>query len=242
MLRCFRFLKIFLSKFHRKKENGYNYIISLGYNCEVAYRFLKFFRFEESSLFNWTYSKTIDDLISTLNNFEELGKNSFHLPNPLWECKNTHIRFHGKCDMSMCIKNTENEKILEEDLKDLEGRIQYLKKKFTDIAQNDESKLYIYKIKKEDITGDIEDKLLNLHKALVKIGANNFKLLIVSEETAGTIPNNPLYITRTVKYFAPNDNVTSKKCFNNGWDDIYAEFYQNKRHKKPRKKQYKFER
>ncbi len=241
MYKITRHFKVFLSAFSRKKENGFNYIISLGYNCEVTYRFLKFFKFEESGLFNWTYSRTIDDLIFAINNFDKLGMNGFDNPNPLWECKNTHIRFHGKEDMGTYLNHLETKEILEKDLKELEGRIRYLKNKFINIAQSSESKLFIYKIKKDDITNDVENRLLSLHKALTNIGAKNFKLLIVQEKTNNTIATSPFYIVREVNYFAPDDAVTDKKYFNNGWDDIYTEFYPNQRHIRNKIKKYKFD-
>ena len=109
----------FILNLLRKKENQFNYIISLGYNCEVAHRFLKYFKFEISGLFNWTYSYSIKDLISALKNFESIGSGDFELPNPLWECKNTHIRFHGKADMKEFIDGTATNEIIENDRKDL---------------------------------------------------------------------------------------------------------------------------
>ena len=41
-------------KFLYKKKH-YDYIVSLGYNREVAYKFLKYYNFEESSLLNFEF-------------------------------------------------------------------------------------------------------------------------------------------------------------------------------------------
>ena len=236
-----RYIKIFLSRFSREEKNGFNYIISLGYNCEVAYRFLKYFRYEESSLFNWSYSKTITDLIYTLNNLDKLGSEGFIEPNPLWECKVTHIQFHGRQDMLTYLTKQQTEVILKRDLADLESRLAHLRDKFISIAKSRESKLYIYKMKKEDITQDAENIIESLYNALESIGAQNFRLLIVQEKAGRELQQSSKYLVRTVSYFAPDEDVTNSKFFNNGWDNIYAEFYQNQKHSKYKKKKYKFD-
>ncbi|MBR2068357.1 MAG: hypothetical protein IJ877_01215 [Candidatus Gastranaerophilales bacterium] len=236
-----RHLKIFFDKFKRKKENKFDYIISLGYNCEVTYRFLKYFKFEDSGLFNWTYSYSINDLIYALNNFDKIAQGEFINPDPLWECKNTHIKFHGRENMGTYMNHLETDEILKKDLEDLKGRINHLKEKFLDILKNDKSKLYIYKIKKEDLKNDPEEKIKELNNALKNLGGNNFKLLIVYEKQDLIIPDNPNFITRNVEYFAPDNAVTDRKYLDNGWDNIYSEFYTNKI-KSNKKKKYKFER
>lgn len=113
-------LKFFIRKIKmsskRKLENKYDYMLSLGYNCEVTFRFHKYFNFEETSLFNWTYSKSIDDLINVLNNLDEIGSLGFKEPNPLYKCIKTNYLFHGK----MKWKNIkDNPELIEKDTKDL---------------------------------------------------------------------------------------------------------------------------
>ena len=125
------------------KKNQYDYIISLGYNCEVTYKFLKYYKFEESSLFNWSFFYSIDDLINALNDFNNIGSGLWQKPNPLWECLNTHIRFHGKVSMAKYIANTISAAEMEDDKQDLISRIKYLKEKFLKIAQSEKRKLYI---------------------------------------------------------------------------------------------------
>ena len=89
-------IKKFLENFKYEK---FRYIVPLGYNCETAFRFWRLYRFLDSSLFAWTYSYSIEDLINALNNFDSILAGEIALPNPLYECKNTHIRFHGKANM-----------------------------------------------------------------------------------------------------------------------------------------------
>lgn len=238
-----RNLKIFFAKFKRKKENKFDHIISLGYNCEVTFRFLKYFKFEEPNLFNWTFSYTINDLIYALQDFEAIGSKDFAIPDPLWECNATHIRFHGKADISYINNNMPSQEIVNTDKKNLVERIKYLKEKFLKIAQNDDKKLYIYKIKDTDISDSVNEKINSIIKALNKHDAKNYKLLIISEEKYSKyFAKDDSYIYRTVKYFADDNHIPDRKYFDNGWDNIYEEYYQIKNKNSKKKKKYKFER
>lgn len=234
-----RITKLAIRKFQAKKENHFEYFISLGYNCEVMHRFLKHFYFEESNLFNWTYSFGINDITYALNNFDELGNNDFNLPNPLWECKSSHIKFHSKAPTTIYIEKTATEEDYRKDKEELISRIKYLKEKFISLAKNNERKLYIYKIKKEDIDNSVNEKIENLIQALNNIGAKNFKLMVVAEEEYKNYFKEGNYIFKTVKYFADDNDVMNEKYMPNGWDEIYREFYPTK--SKGKDKKYKFE-
>lgn len=226
----------------RNKEKFYDHIISLGYNCEIQFRFYKYFKFEETSLFNWSYINSIDDLIKVINNPSLIGKQGYEQPNPLYTCKETNIKFHGKAKWK---KIKDNPELIDKDLNDLAERVDYLKEKFIKTLQSDSKKLYIYKVRQTDISEDIDKKISELKKAL-KIqageGIARFDLLIISEEKNKKFfreINN--YIFRTVKYFAPDEEVTSKKYLNNGWDEIFDEFYTKKPKWYKKNKKYKFE-
>ncbi|MBR1907374.1 hypothetical protein IJ818_00365 [bacterium] len=240
------FIRLIKNKIARRKriaENCYDNIISLGYNCEVTFRFLKYFGFENTNLFNWTYSYSVNDLINALNNFGDICSAEMKNPDPLWECEKTHLRFHGKADTRIFMKGRETEEILQADKADLLGRVAHLKEKFLNILKDDTKKLYIYKIKKDDIDENVNEKLLKLLAALKNLGGNNFKLLIVAEkENAKYFTENENYMVRFVKYFAPDNCLVRKKYFNNGWDDIYNEFYVQIPDKQENKnKKYKFD-
>ena len=233
------FIRDFRLFFRRKREDKFDYIFSLGYNCEVAFRFYNFFRFEESNLFNWTYSNSIDNLIYAIKNFDEIGAADYENPNPLWECKNTHIRFHGKADMSNYENGNFNEDLLNKDKNDLIERIEYLKSKFKKMAQNNSRKLYVYKIKSEDF---ISQKVEELYKTLREFGCINFKLLIICEKKVyKELPyTDKNIVIRSVDYFAPDEDVTGSNYLDNGFDKVWEEFFTTSKKKKKNKK-YKFE-
>lgn len=228
----------------RIKENNskfYNQIISLGYNCEIQFRFYKYFKYEETSIFNWSYIKSIDDLIRVLNDFSLIGKQGFKLTAPLYTCNETNISFHGKAKWK---KIKDNPELIEKDIEDLSERLNYLKEKFIKTLKSNQKKLYIYKVKESDITENITDKIIKLKKALQAQGGASagFNLLIVAEEKyAEYFQKTDEFIFRTVKYFAPDKEVTCKKYLDNGWDEIFDEFYSKKPKGYKKKKKYKFE-
>lgn len=227
-----------------KKDNSkfYKNIISLGYNCEIQFRFYNKFKYEETSLFNWSYINSIKDLIQVLNDLSLIGKQGFRVSAPLYTCNETNISFHGKAKWK---KIKDNPELIEKDIKDLGERLDYLKEKFVNTLKSNEKKLYIYKVKETDITNDINEKIIELKNALKTIegkASSEFNLLIVAEEKyANYFKNTDEYIFRTVKYFAPDKEVTSKKYLDNGWDDIFNEFYSKKPKGYKKKKKYKFE-
>ena len=226
----------------RNKDNFYEQIISLGYNCEVQFRFYKYFKYEETSLFNWSYIKNLDDLIRVLNDLSLIGKQGYKQTVPLYTCIETNISFHGKAKWK---KIKDNQELIEKDIQDLSEKNNYLKEKFINTLKSNSKKLYIYKVKNSDITENINDKIIELKKTLETLegGASaGFNLLIVAEEKyANFFKNQNEYIFRTVKYFAPDNDVTSKKYLDNGWDEIFDEFYSKKPKGYKKKKKYKFE-
>ena len=233
------FFRRFKMSFFRKKENKYDYIFSLGYNCEITFRFHKYFKFEETSLFNWTYSQSIDDLINVLNNLSSIGSLGFERPNPLYKCLKTNFQFHGKMKWK---KIKDNSELIEKDMNDLGQRIAYLREKFVNILCSKRRKLYIYKLKSEEVTDGIIEKILLLKKALISLGGENFDLLIVSEEKYTSFFNNSSeFLYRSVRYYAPEKDVTSSKYLENGWNEIFDEFYALKPKGYRKNKKYKFE-
>lgn len=212
---------------------NYDNLISLGYNCEIAFRILNYYGEIRSSLFNWTYAYSIGDLIYALNNFDLICTGDMIKPNPLWECKNTKIRFHGRLPMTIWLSNEKvDDKIANDDLAELKSRTEYLKTKFIKIATEKNLKnLFIYKMKSSDFeTCENGVKNINLlFEVLNKLSNNEFELLIILEENpminnlTTSLNNEHIYI-RTVKNFAPDDNVTSPEYDISDWKLILDEF------------------
>lgn len=222
----------------RKKCNKYDYIFSLGYNCEIAFRMVRYFKFEESSIFNWAAVKSMDILIDALNNFEKIGSAGFNPPPPLWKCRASDIFFHGKKNVEDLLNDPE---LMQQDSEELTSRLQYLKDKFIKILSSEKRKLYIRKVDKEDIDNDILNKIDALHEAMQQLGGKNFDIMIVSEEKYKDLfKNTDGFIYRTVTEFPPDTYAVSPDFFNNGWNEIFDEFYVSKP-KHAKKKKYKFD-
>ena len=220
----------FFSKlFTNKNVKKYGHIISLGYNCELSYQLFRHNRFVESNLFAWTYIYSAKDLLNALNNLNLIGENGFLPPNPLFECKNTHIRFHG---------NDKNP--TQKDYDELSQRVFYLRDKFLKTLSDGETNLYMIKIRTDE--DNIEQIISNVFEKLNNMVKNQFDLLVILENDARLaqrfeeIPN--IYI-RFVDFFAPDDDVTTKKCDKKNWKAIFDEF--RPKYKLKKKKKFKFE-
>ena len=92
-------------------------------------------------------SRIIPDIINAFKDFDAIAEGDFYFPNPLWECKNTNIRFHGKAELELSLNNNFSAEELNNDKEELISRLRYLKAKFLNILRDDSKKLYIYKIK-----------------------------------------------------------------------------------------------
>ena len=100
---------------------------------------------------------------------------------------------------------------------------------------------YTYYINKENET-DIINNINLLKNTLIKIGANNFEILIVLERTKIPIKiqnDLPQVYIRYVEKFAPENDVTYKKYDKKSWNNIFKEFKPNFKNKKTKK--FKFE-
>lgn len=235
-----RFLTRLKKRLHAKK---YVHIIPLGFNCEVAFRFYHYYKFLDSSLFAWTYSNSINDLIYALNNFNLILSKKILDPTPLYECECTHIYFHGKLDMKLWLNGDGNKNLMNEDKKELIERVNYLKEKFNKCATDDKKTLYIYKVSENDsVHENINENIIKLYDTLKKLCTNPMDLLIIIEEDYAykfLEEREHLYI-RSVKKFNPEEDVVNpKKGDKFGWQMIFDEF--RPLYKLKKEKQFKFE-
>lgn len=231
----------------KKFRKKYGHIISLGYNCETAHQFFQHYGFVESSLFTWTNTININNLIFALNNPDKLLSGEIINTNPMWRCMNTDIRFHGRADAAVWQdKSKVTDEIIQADMTELISRVHHLKEKFIQTAQDNKNNLYIFKyqVKHED-ENEIKNNVLLLYKTLKKRVKNNFDLLLIFEKDSvktnfsDNFSNyNNIYI-RYVDFFAPENNVVGGECDKKGWKKIFNEFKPN--YKLKMKSKLKFE-
>lgn len=228
-----------------KNIKKYGHIISLGYNCEFSYQFFKYHGFVESSLFAWVNTINIDNLIYAINNLDKLLTGEIVNTRPMWRCLNTDIRFHGKAPGEIWMNNNiVDEKIIEEDKRELISRVTHLKEKFINTAKDGKKNLYIYKYLVVDKNKKIQNNIELLYSSLKKIVKNDFDLLFIFEKCKidndlQNMINKDNVFLRFVEYFSPEEDVTGKIYDKYGWRKIFNEFKPNFKLKKTKK--FKFE-
>lgn len=230
IVRCFRCMLNSLSWWFRKSAIKYHKnFVSLGYNCELAYRYNLNNGFVDSGLFQWGYSCSCDDLIFALNHLDLLFTGEILDPNPLYECANTHILQHGKSPMSLWMKGgagTSEQK--EADKAELVGRIRYLKEKFVNTL-HEGGALVMYKMRSaEALAPNAAEKVRTILATLKKLGAKEFDFVLVLENKCrGSLQfdkNERVYV-RYVKEFNPDEDVSNKRIGDfYGWKCIFNEF------------------
>lgn len=230
-----------LKKIISNNTKKYKHFLSLGYNCENAYRFFKKYHFVESSLFTWTNSHNIGTLLKALKDLNLIFKQEPIKVEAMWECPDTKILFHGTepKEMNVHYKNYTNEQF-KPYREELVSRIGHLKKKFINQLIDNEKTLitYAYKTTNETAT-EIIKNILELRKTLEELGANNFELLIILEKhNQINIEQESIFI-RYVDNFAPHNNVLTKKYDKKSWNKILNEFRPDFKLKKTKK--FKFE-
>lgn len=236
----FRVGETLRARFRRRK---YPQIITLGVNCELAFRFFRKWGFVDSSLFSWAQLFCLDRLTDALGNLSSVlsGPARFDEPSHMWECLNSGIYFHGQLKWSSDAPHP-CETELQADLDDLRGRVNHLREKFIRYATNELKTLFIYRLAKGDVmSGHLRKSLERLRTALVDRGARNFDILVVCERADRpqiVLPEG--FFCRTVRKFNPGHAITDPELGDPvGWNAIFTEFAPAKL--LPKKHAFKFE-
>ena len=215
----------------RLRRKRFAQILPLGINCETAFRFFRKWGFVESSLFAWAQSRNLATITSALERFDEILAGSVAL-NPsdhLWLCGNSGIRFHGKLKWTPGLSPSQVE--LDADLADLKGRLAHLKDKFRNSLRNAETTLLVHRLAAADAADPrLADKLDALEAALLKLGAANWRLLVICErKDLNHMPKGPNRIFRAVRAFNPGSAITDARLGDpTGWNAIFSEFAPNR--------------
>ena len=234
------FPRMALASLRRKK---YDHILSLGMNCEPAYRFSLSWGFVDSTPFAWALSPTLPTFIRALREPESLGSDDFewHKKSLLWKCRKTGMYFHGKLALNpQGQPPTQDE--LNADKADLSQRLAYLLEKFARILSDESSKALILRVHTEDVLrDDINSSLDEIQRTLESNRARNYTLVVVVEHAVrkriATAPNR---VVRTVLAFNPGECVAKEKLGDpTGWRALFTELTPAKI--LPKKHAFKFE-
>lgn len=213
--------------FRRKR---YQHVLSLGMNCEIAFRQVIAWGAVDSSLFNWGTTESLSNLTHALEHFEDLFNGEiFRGSNGLWKCAHTGISTHGR-------------KYTAEDKEDTLARMKYLKEKFLKQISDEGKTLLVRRLHDGDLESpNFKEDLLKFDSALRKLGARNHEyLLVVEARNIEKVPRIEGFHVRTVKAFNPTNEVTKKRIGDYvGWSTIFSEFVPVAKPK--RRGPYKFE-
>ena len=218
--------------FKRRNKRIYGHIISLGCNCEVSFQFFLKYNFVESSLFAWSYVGECCKLMFALKNMDVLSTKGFKKEFPMYIDNATGIAFHSKNS-----KDSTEQELLDE----LNGRIVYLRDKFRKTATDGKKNLYIYKYPSKDFSSEkAVNDIKELYAILTELVENDFNLLIISEkQNKIAIESMENVFIRYVKFYTPDNKVTSKPYDKKHYNKIFSEFKPG--FKLEKKKRFKFE-
>jgi len=205
--------------------------MSLGHNCEVAYRYFRRNGFCESAIFQWGGFFTLRELVYGLEHWDLVYTGEVIGPNPIYRCANTKMNAHGKAPMSEWINGITdaNRAAMEADRADMLGRVAHLKVKFVEKLRAG-GNLLVYKMRPECwFADDCAEMMERLYAALVKFGAKDFDLVFVLEEKCRAkkiaLDGMPRTFVRYVSAFNPDDHAAEEQYGDKyGWRIIFDEF------------------
>ena len=229
--------------FKKNNKKKYKHVISIGCNCENAYRFFQRYKFVESSLFTWANSVNINILFNALSNLDNILFNAPEKASVMWKCPDTNIYFHGTEPMEMNINpNNYTAEDYEPFANELKSRVNHLKEKFLSQLRDDKKTLIMYTYHTKDSEDVIVENIRTLNDKIKTLGGNNCELLVILEsknKLNENFDNDKNIYLRYVEQFAPCENVTTKKYDKKSWDKIFNEFKPDFKLKKNKK--FKFE-
>ncbi len=222
----------FLRIFARMRSRRFDHIVTLGYNCELAARFFECFKFVDATLFCWAAAPHCEEMCHALEHPDEIFSGEIDIPRkdfPLFRCKNTNVRAHGRAKMNVWLSDTPPTKeFVDAEIAELVSRIAHLRKKTFDYLRDDKSVLVILKIKPAECKpGCANDTVRRYINTLNKIGTRNMTFLVICEESM--VPSfegpHPDFELRAVAEYNPESNAADlKRGDSRGWRLIFDEF------------------
>jgi len=217
--------RILQALIHAKK---YEHIVTLGVNCEPAFRFYDTWHFVDSSLFAWAQCFNLKTLASALTRLDKFFAGDVELDplSKMWICRNTGIYLHGQLKWGPGMPEPTSDDI-EKDKADLRGRIAHLREKLVRYATDDKSTLFVHRLNEADEKSPrLREDLLGLLGSLESLGSSSFKLLVICErQFLSRMPVLPNCEFRFVEAFNPGHAITDTSLGDRvGWRAIFREF------------------
>lgn len=211
-------LHIFLNKNFKRKY--YDLIISLGFNCSLAYNINRVHGCLESSLFNWACVGDNEKFLKVLDSTDILFSEGFDYKKDcnMFECTATNIVFHGRSrtkkvknkDFKIYYENVKNEYL------ELISRTDHLKENFKKLLNSDNKKLFLMVLNPtQRYTFEERTQFINKTFDILQTKTRNFELVVIcTNEIYEGIKNrtNPAVTLRSMNRIAPiGDAVNPNK-------------------------------
>ena len=220
---------IFLKGLFRRRKR-YSHFLLLGYNCELAYRFLRANGFLDSTFFAWTSTGDCKGLVNALRSFDEVfaGEMSFNptASDMFLDAKTgvaAHSRYNPKAEGERVARTASD---IESEKAELRSRMNHLREKFYRQLRDDEPTLAVVKLRPEEChEGDARIKALDAQ--LREMGGRNFSVLAVCRKAdAVHFPKEHSdYFLRTVSSYNPEWMTATEQLGDRaGWTVIWREF------------------
>lgn len=212
----------------------YKYFIPFGMNCDFSTRFLHYFKFNDSTFWNWVYAPDVDIQIEVWEHPEILfsaGQKFTSYGGGMWECLKTNLKFHSKNTYGYFVKadGILDKKLLEEDFEELSSRTKYLYEKTKRYLELKDKKLFTYNMMCSDYKNiDLYiNKVKNLYDFIAQRTENFDFLLVVArqnyeltkKEIEKTHPQ--IYVRQVKSYYRGRQDLSIDRI---GWIKIFKEF------------------
>ena len=244
VMRVLQAPRILLGGLFRKRRR-FSHFLLLGYNCELAYRFVKANGFLDSTFFAWSSIGDCKGLVEAQRRFGEVfaGEMSFDpTASDMFRCDATGVVTHSRYNpkgsgrsAARTVSDVESEKA------EVRSRMAHLREKFYRQLRDEEPTLAVYKMRPEECA-DGDSRIRALIAQLREMGGRNFSLLVVCRRAdAAHFPSeHPDYFLRTVSGYNPDWRAATEQLGDRvGWMLIWREFVPA--HVLVQHKTYKFE-
>lgn len=227
----YRLYKTFLPERNLKK---YKLIIPFGMSCAFSTRFFYYFKFDDSTFWNWVWAVDPDVQIKVFEHPELLfSGNKKFIPHGggMWACDVTGMSFHSKRFYNDFLKSdgSLDKQMLEEDFEELMSRTKYLYEKTKKYMASKDKKLFAYNMLNLDC--DVQTHIEKIKRLYdyIETKTENFDFLLITArqnfdkvqcEMSKTHPK--IFVRKVKSYYSDGHQDLSRDRI--GWIKIFKEF------------------
>jgi len=211
------------------RRRKYAHFLMLGYNCEMAYRFIKANGFLDSTFFAWAGGLDGDGMVNALRHFDELFVGEMELAHGMRDVFRdvaTGVKMHSHYNAQAFDLSKGESFDIEAAKEEVRSRAAYLRGKFYRQLRDDEPTLVLMKMMSRDCP-DGDAKARAFVEQLRAMGGRNFDFLVVCQKAdARHFPaEHPDYFLRTVSRYNPDVHAATEQFGDRfGWNMIWKEF------------------